>query len=280
MIKKHLGKIFILSAILLIGASVAYNQLTSESANEGVVFDSQHVKGNEDAEVVLLKYSDFQCVACAQLSFVVNDIMDTFGELIRFEYRHFPLGIFPHSVTVARAVEAAGQQGYFYEMHDMVFMRQQEWSGSANPRPFLNRYAEEIGLDIRTFNRHMRASAIREHIMNGQSEARELGLTVTPTFILNGSVMSYNTLEEFYEQIESSIIDSLGDDFDLESLLLIDGDDDIFDINIVNDVESGGVDDEAEADADSRNQTKEEEASDTAEIPTESTGQSEVRFGF
>lgn len=192
-------------AVVLIGASIWYSNYVGEQANEGVSFEP-HVLGNAEADVVLVEYSDFQCPACGQFAPIVKDVIDEYGEQLRFEYRHFPLtSIHPFAVPAARAAEAAGQQGEFFAMHDLLFENQSNWSNSGNPTVFFNQYAEEIGLDMDLFSQHMKASLITDKINEEFSEARERGFTGTPTFTLNGEQMTFNTFEEFITQIEAAI---------------------------------------------------------------------------
>lgn len=205
MIKQHFWKIFTVTAIVLVGAAFLYSVQIGKQANEGIELKS-HVKGNPEAEVVLRKHSDFQCPACAEFSVVVREIMDAYGDQIRFEYKHFPLiAIHPQAVPAARAAEAAGQQGKFFEMHDKLFDNLSAWSRSPNPQGNFVAYAEEIGLDIETFRRHMRSSILRDKVMEEYDEARELGLTGTPTFFLNGERMQYVTYQDFRDEIERAI---------------------------------------------------------------------------
>lgn len=192
-------------AVVLIGASVWYSSYVGEQANEGVSFEP-HVLGNADSDVVLVEYSDFQCPACGQFAPIVKDVLAEYGEELRFEYRHFPLtSIHPYAVPAARAAEAAGQQGEFFAMHDLLFENQTTWSNSGNPNVFFTQYAEEIGLDMDLFNQHMKASLITNKINDEFNEARDQGFTGTPTFTLNGEKMTFNTFEEFLAQIEAAI---------------------------------------------------------------------------
>lgn len=192
-------------AVVLIGASIWYSNYVGDQANEGISFEP-HVLGNAEADVVLVEYSDFQCPACGQFAPIVKDVIDEYGEQLRFEYRHFPLtSIHPFAVPAARAAEAAGQQGEFFAMHDLLFENQSNWSNSGNPNAFFTQYAEEIGLDMDLFNQHMKASLITDKINDEFSEARERGFTGTPTFTLNGEQMVFNTFEEFITQIEAAI---------------------------------------------------------------------------
>jgi protein-disulfide isomerase len=205
MIKKHFWKIFALAAVVLIGGAFAYGQYVSNAANEGIVIED-HIKGNPEGRVTLTKHSDFQCPACAQFSTVVDDVLASYGEYIRFEYKHFPLiNIHPNAVAAGRAAEAAGLQGKFFAMHDELFANLNAWGQSPNPQVFFNQYAEAIELDVELFKTHMKASVLRDEVMDGYNEARELGLTGTPTFFLNGERMVFQTYEEFLDQIEAAV---------------------------------------------------------------------------
>lgn len=205
MIKKHFWKIAALVALILIGASVVYSQQAAKKANEGVAVEA-HIKGNPDAAVTLVEYSDFQCPACAQFYPFLKELMEEYGDSIRFEYRHFPLvNIHPQAVPAARAAEAAGQQGKFWQMHDKIFENQAVWSRSSNPSAYFNQYAEELGLDMALFKLHLNSSVIQDAIESSFNDARSRGFTGTPSFLLNGEEMSYTTFAEFTEQVEAAI---------------------------------------------------------------------------
>ena len=191
-------------AVVLIGGSIWYSGAVSERNNEGVTF-SPNVKGNPEAVVTLTKYSDLQCPACASFVPVVNDILSEYGDSIRFEYKHFPLPIHNLAEPAARAAEAAGQQDAFFAYHDLLFENQATWSRSPNPTALFLQYAQELELDVEMFKRHMNASLVREKIQAEAREARELGLTGTPTFFLNGSRMTFATYDEFRNQIIAAV---------------------------------------------------------------------------
>ncbi len=205
MLAKHFWKLFALLAVLLIGAAVVYSNQAGEKANENLVIEP-HIKGNPEASVTLTEYSDFQCPACQQFYPVLKEVLGMHEGKIRFEYKHFPLiSIHPHAVAGGRAAEAAGQQGKFFEMHDKLFENQETWSKSSNPQPFFLQYAEELGLDMDKFKTHLRSSALRDQVMAGYEEARELGLSGTPTFFLNGEQMEFATFDEFAEQVALAV---------------------------------------------------------------------------
>jgi len=203
--KKHFGKIFLAAVIVLMGGSILYANYAGTKANEGVVLSS-HIKGNADAAVTLTEYSDFQCPACGQFYPVVKALLEQYGDQIAFEYKHFPLiTIHPHAMPAAKAAEAAGVQGKFFEMHDKLFENQDAWSKSATPQAFFVQYAEELGLDVDLFKQHMRSSMIEDTIKEQFNEAQDLGLTGTPSFFLNGERLEFETFEEFMGAIETAL---------------------------------------------------------------------------
>ncbi len=193
-----------LVTVILFGGAIWYSSSATEKNNEGVVA-TELVKGNPDATVTLVEYSDFQCPACASFQPVMEEIMNQYGDRLRFEYKHYPLPIHPYAQQAAIAAEAAGQQGKFFEYHDALFKNQQEWSTAVAPGSLFVKYADELGLDVETFRRHQKSSILRDEVRADLSEARELGLTSTPTFFLNGEKMEIATFEDFIMQIAMAV---------------------------------------------------------------------------
>ena len=197
--------------VVLLGAAVWYSSHAAKQSNEGVVVGTQHVKGDPEAVVKLVEYSDFQCPACAAFQPIINDVLEAFGDQIQFEYKHFPLtAIHPLAEPAARAAEAAAQQGKFFEFHDKLFENQKAWSQSPNPTAFFVRYAEELGLDVAQFRRQLRSSILRDEVRADATEGRSLELTGTPTFFLNGQRMQIETYQDFYNQIARAVDPSFG----------------------------------------------------------------------
>ncbi len=199
--------------VVLFGGAVWYSSNTAAEydlkSNEGVVVVDQ-VKGNQDAEVTLVEYSDFECPACASFQPVLEGVMEEFGDNLRFEYKHFPLTLanprlHKFSLAAALAAEAAGQQGKFFEYHDVLFARQQEWSTSANANTLFVKYAGELGLDSEKFRTQMKSSILSDKVKADFAEGRALGITGTPTFFLNGEKMEIESYQDFIEQIAVTI---------------------------------------------------------------------------
>lgn len=203
--KKNPWKIIIGVAVVLLAASFYWSNQAGELANEGVTL-SEHVKGNPQASVVLSEYADFQCPACAEFHPYVKELEEEYGDSLRIEFHHFPLiSIHPYAVPAAKAAEAAGQQGQFFAMHDKLFENQDAWTNSGTPQIFFNQYAEELGLDVDMFKRHMRSSLIDQAVEDSFNAARQKGFTGTPSFELNGAKMEFQTYEDFKGQIDVAI---------------------------------------------------------------------------
>jgi protein-disulfide isomerase len=194
-----------LVAVVLFGGSFWYSSQAATKANEGVVSDMPHIKGNPEATVVLTEYSDFQCPACAAFQPALEDIMAEFGDRLKFEFKHFPLPIHSMAIPAARAAEAAGQQGKFFEFHDALFANQTTWTKSANPMVNFMQYATELGLDTDQFKRQYGSSLLKDRVQSELLAARDLNLTGTPTFFLNGVKMEIETFEDFYNQIAQAV---------------------------------------------------------------------------
>jgi protein-disulfide isomerase len=144
--------------------------------------ERDHVQGPADAPVTLLEYGDYECPYCGAAYPIVKEVQDQMGDRLRFVFRNFPITTsHPHAERAAEAAEAAGSQGKFWEMHDLLYEKQQRLDDSD-----LRSYAEELGLDLRAFDEDMasgvHAERVREDFMSGVLS----GVNGTPTFYVNG----------------------------------------------------------------------------------------------
>jgi protein-disulfide isomerase len=141
-----------------------------------------HCLGPDAAGVTLLEYGDYECPYCGRAYVIIKSIQDHFGDQLRFAFRNFPLTqIHLHAQQAAEAAEAAGAQGMFWEMHDMLYENQ-----AALDQPSLREYALVLELDMDRFDMemmtHTHAKRVREDFMSGVKS----GVNGTPTFYLNG----------------------------------------------------------------------------------------------
>lgn len=164
------------------------------------------VKGNPSARVVLMEYADFQCPACASFSKVVERLNSEYGDRVAVVYRQFPLKqIHSNAEIAAYAAEAAGKQGKFWEMHDILYERQTDWSESNIAQKLFTDYAATLNLDLGQFQADSAAKDIQEKINVSYAEAVRLGFTSTPSFILNGRQIEARSYEQFEQLIRQEL---------------------------------------------------------------------------
>jgi protein-disulfide isomerase len=164
------------------------------------------VKGNRNAKIVLIEYSDFQCPACGFYFPVLKKLSEEFGENIAIVYRHFPLPRHPNAKPAAYAAEAAGRQGKFWEMHDLIFSNQSEWSDKKNVDEIFIRYAQSLNLNMDQFKTDFSSKEIRQKVENSYQNALRLGLDSTPSFFLNGKkIANPRNYEDFKNLITETI---------------------------------------------------------------------------
>lgn len=152
-----------------------------------------HVKGNAESGITLVEYSDFQCPACKNAAPQINALVDQFGDQFQLEYRHLPLrSIHPNAQIAAQAAEAAGMQGKFWEMHDLLFEKQSEWAHSFNTERYFRNYAKEIGINADRLVHDMESDKVRDIVDAQFTEAQDLKLPGTPSFVFNGEIVDMN----------------------------------------------------------------------------------------
>jgi protein-disulfide isomerase len=164
------------------------------------------VKGGKEGKIILVEYSDFQCPSCASYQPIIEALLNDFSNDLRFVYRHFPLvAIHKNALPAAIAAEAAGLQGKFWEMHDLLFEKQAEWSQKQDSKSVFVGYAKELGLDERKFISDFESKSLDEKSKSSLKEADSLGLSYTPTFFLDGREIKPRSYEEFKKLIEEEL---------------------------------------------------------------------------
>ena len=154
-----------------------------------------HSVGPDDAPVTLEEFGDFQCPPCGLLHPVLKDMEKEFGPQLRVIFREFPLAqTHQHAINAARAAEAAGMQGKFWEMHDLIFTNQRNWKDAFDARPTFEGYAVKLGLDIGKFRRDVTSSAVDQRITLDGRRANAMGVSGTPTVFMNGREVPFESL--------------------------------------------------------------------------------------
>ncbi|HEY1012418.1 MAG TPA: thioredoxin domain-containing protein [Herpetosiphonaceae bacterium] len=167
--------------------------LTRPSANEQPPVDSTRlvrsdspVLGAADAPVTLVEFLDPECESCRALFPVVKELLQANGEKVRLVVRYYPLH--NNSILAAAATEAAGNQGKYWEMQEMLFTRQPEWGEQQQPQTErMVQYATELGLDRERFIADLSNQQILDKIQRDLADAKALSLRGTPSFFVNGT---------------------------------------------------------------------------------------------
>lgn len=204
---------------LVIAASVAMIVYVAKNGNRTTpatdgdlppVAADEWVRGNADASLTLVEYSDFQCPACLVREPILQELMEEFGSRIRFVYREFPLRtIHANAQIAAQAAEAAGLQGKFWEMHDSLFSHHSEWEKLSNDEAAkaFRGYAQDLGLDLTKYDTDFDSDEVKDAIEDDVQSALDAGVYSTPTFFLNGELVTADTTE--YESFRQAIREAL-----------------------------------------------------------------------
>lgn len=165
--------------------------IQAASPENGNIAD--HVAGSSDAKVRLIEYGDMQCPACGGAHPGIKQIVADYGDKIGFVFRNFPLTtIHPNALSAAAAVEAAGLQGKYWEMNNLLYENQSSWSNASSDERTgkFNEFANRLGLDLDKFKTDLSASNISKKIAYDQALGRKLNVTGTPGLYLNGEKLS------------------------------------------------------------------------------------------
>lgn len=153
------------------------------SAKNGA--DSPHIRGNPDAPVTLEEYGDFQCPPCGMFATFAGQLEKEYDSRLRVIFRNFPLKMHEHAHEAALAAEAAGLQGRFWEMHDLLYREQDAWTKAPNVRELFESYAGTIGLDLDKFKKDMDGEQVKARVEADRQRGESLGINITPTLFIN-----------------------------------------------------------------------------------------------
>lgn len=209
-----MNKKTILIVIGIIAAVVGF-LLFTQPAEESSGTPSEHTIGEGTSGVVLVEYGDFQCPACGQYFPILQQVKQYYGDEIKFQFRHFPLeSKHVNARAASRAAEAASLQGKFWEMHDILFTNQTQWQSVGDPLSIFEGYAQNIGVEnLAKFTEDYKSSAVNSVINADLKAGRDIGVSSTPTFVLDGDVLDANppaSLEEFVNLIDAAIKEKTG----------------------------------------------------------------------
>jgi protein-disulfide isomerase len=143
------------------------------------------VRGPEDAAITIVEFSDFQCPYCTRVKPTLAQVREEYGDQVRLVFKHFPLSFHTKAIPAHKAAIAAGEQGKFWEMHDLIFQ---------NPKDIepeqLRAHAESLSLDLAKYDAVMADPATDALISRDQEQGAKLGVRGTPSFFINGRFFS------------------------------------------------------------------------------------------
>jgi protein-disulfide isomerase len=161
----------------LVGTAEELLDLSDEVDSE-----RDHIRGPAAAPVTLLEYGDYECPYCGRAEVVIRELLDSFGDELRYVWRHLPLNdVHSHAQIAAEAAEAAGAQGRFWELHDRLLADQEKLTAAD-----LTRHARELGLDVERFWDELRRREHASRVDRDVASADASGVAGTPTFFING----------------------------------------------------------------------------------------------
>jgi protein-disulfide isomerase len=147
--------------------------------------ESLHIRGNPDAPVTLEEFGDFQCPPCGQFASFAEELLKEYDSRLRIVFRNFPLTLHEHAREAALAAEAAGLQGKFWEMHDILYREQENWSKAPNARELFESYAGTIGLNVDQFKKDIDGEQVKERVESDRALGDSLGIKLTPSLFIN-----------------------------------------------------------------------------------------------
>jgi protein-disulfide isomerase len=166
------------------------------------VSERDHVAGPDDAPVTLVEYGDYECPHCGRAHPVVKAVQRELEGQLRFVFRNFPLAeAHPHALLAAYSAEAAGAQGRFWEMHDVIF----EHQDALEPEDIIG-YASALGLDIARFESELEAGTYVKKVRDDFRSGVKSGVNGTPTFFVNGERYdgSWANVEAFIKALRNA----------------------------------------------------------------------------
>lgn len=162
-----------------------------------------HQLGPDHAPVTVVEYGDFECPNCKQAAPAVKLLLERHAKKVRFVFRHFPLEeVHPHARSAAEAAEAAGAQGKFWEMHDLLFENQRHLKQSQ-----LHSYAQSLQLDMARYTAGMDDEIYLQRVREHQRSGHDSGVHGTPAFFVNGRIQDVSFgMKSLFDAVDSALL--------------------------------------------------------------------------
>ncbi len=183
-----LGIIAVVFGLIIILSKPAGKNIDPNLLNTKLITDSSYKQGSSSAELTIVEFADMQCPGCASINPVINKLLTDFPNKIYYVFRHFPLPQHNNALKGSQAVEAAGKQGKFKQMQDLLFGKQTQWENLANPDDYFYSQAKDLKLDLKSFQSDYQSASTIAKINQDVSDGNSLQVDSTPSFFLNGKL--------------------------------------------------------------------------------------------
>lgn len=158
---------------------------------------SSYIKGDKNAPVTIVEFSDFQCPYCSRLQPVLREVLEAYPKEVKLVFKDFPLSFHKQAKNAAKAARAAGEQGKYWEMHDLIFEQYNKLTDDS-----FKGFAEELGLDMAKFTADFNSTKYDSLIQEDMNLGQKVGVRGTPTLFLNGKRMSRRSFNDFKQSID------------------------------------------------------------------------------
>lgn len=164
-------------------------------ANAPIGATPPNMLGSPTATVTVEEFADFQCPTCAQVHGIMKNVQAAYGSRIKFIYRHYPLiQIHKNAYDAAVAAEAAGLQGKFWDMQNLLFSNQQAWSNASDARTIFEGYAEKLGIDVEKYKADVNGLGAKNRVDADLQRGRALNVNSTPTIYINAKSVPFEQM--------------------------------------------------------------------------------------
>lgn len=210
----------ILIVIILVfgGIFIASNNGKNNANSSTNSTPTSHTMGQDKDKVVLQEYGDYECPYCGEYSPTVSQVATAYAPYITFQFSNLPLtSIHPNAFAGARAAEAAGLMGQFWQMHDLLYQQNinyyasnqtsASWISSKNPLTYFDQFAQQLGLNVSKFNNYYASTQVNNLINSDLTAFAKTGAQeATPTFFLNGKqIQPTSSFGSFQTAINAAI---------------------------------------------------------------------------
>lgn len=210
---------YIVLGIIAVAGIAALSYLAAKPKSATSQWDSTlpkldamgHTEGSDSAPVKVIEFADFECPVCGEFATLTEPDVRTHlidSGVVQLRYMDFPLSQHHNTWNAHRAAWCAGDQGKFWQMHDMLYDRQDQWDTEATDHPdnVIAGFAQGLGLDMQQFNKCVQTRKYQAQLQANELEAEHRRVDQTPTFVFGNTVVpGYLTYDQFNAQVKQEL---------------------------------------------------------------------------